>query len=99
MTDDAPHANLIRLADDPVVGRLLHGLSLLHGVRVVVGGRDRQVLNDFMRRCTALKGLEDHMLPGRVTVDRPNTGALKAAARDLWSWRVYSGPASIMPGK
>ena len=62
-------------------------------------GGDQQVLNSFMKRCDALNGLEDHLLPGRVTVDRPNTGALKAAARDLWSWRVYNAPASIVSGK
>ena len=62
-------------------------------------GGDQQVLNSFMKRCGALEGLQDHVLPGRVTVDRPNTGALKTAARDLWSWRVYSAPASIVPGK
>lgn len=62
-------------------------------------GGDQQVLNSFMKRCDALNGLQDHLLPGRVTVDRPNTGALKAAARDLWSWRVYNAPASIVSGK
>ncbi|MCH8223217.1 MAG: hypothetical protein IH868_07375 [Chloroflexi bacterium] len=62
-------------------------------------GGDQQVLNSFMKRCDALNGLQDHLLPGRVTVDRPNTGALKAAARDLWSWRVYNAPAPIVSGK
>lgn len=56
-------------------------------------GGDRQVLNSFMKRCAALKGLQDHQLPGLLTVDRPNSGALATAARDLWSWRVYRAPA------
>ncbi|MEE9269978.1 MAG: Vms1/Ankzf1 family peptidyl-tRNA hydrolase, partial [Candidatus Krumholzibacteria bacterium] len=62
-------------------------------------GGDRQVLNSFMKRCDALSPLQDRLLPGRVAVDRPNTGALEAAARDLWSWRVYRAPTSIASGK
>jgi hypothetical protein len=60
-------------------------------------GGDRQVLNSFMKRCDALKPLQDRLLPTRVAVDRPNTGALETAVRDLWSWRVYRAP--VISGK
>ncbi len=62
-------------------------------------GGDRQVLNSFMKRCDALSPLQGRLLPARVEVDRPNTGALKTAARDLWSWRAYSAPVSALSGK
>lgn len=62
-------------------------------------GGDRQVLNSFMKRCTALKGLQSHLLPGRLVVERPNSGALATAARDLWSWRAYRAPVSGTPEK
>ena len=55
-------------------------------------GGDRQVLNSFMKRCKALSPLQDRVLPGRVTVDRPNTGALVSGTRELWLWRAYRAP-------
>ncbi|MCH8102479.1 MAG: hypothetical protein IIB28_04925 [Chloroflexi bacterium] len=62
-------------------------------------GGDRQVLNSFMKRCRALSPLQDRLLPVRVAVDRPNTGALKTAAHDLWSWRVHWAPESAVSGR
>ena len=62
-------------------------------------GGDKQVLNAFMDRCKALQGLQKHELPARLTVDRPNTGALVAAARDLWGLRAYGAPTSVLKAK
>ena len=67
------------------------------GIDHLALGGDRQVLNSFMKRCDALKGLQDRVLPSRVSVDRPNTGALEDATRSLWSWRVHRSPASPVP--
>ena len=55
-------------------------------------GGDRQVLNSLMKRCKSLSPLQDRVLPGRVTVDRPNTGALVSGTRELWLWRAYRAP-------
>ncbi len=55
-------------------------------------GGDRHVLSRFMKRCDALRLLEDRLLPRSVPVERPNLASLEKACEAIWASRVFRAP-------
>lgn len=71
----------------PGAGRDIEWLAL---------GGDRIVLSGFLKRCEALGGLRERVLPWRVSVERPGADALTDAVTAVWSSRLYAAPERVV---
>lgn len=72
----------------PGAGKAIEWLAL---------GGDRIVLSGFLKRCDALGGLQERVLPWRVPVERPGADALMDAVTAVWSSRLYAAPDRAAP--